>query len=213
MTTINLSAPIVVNRNGEDIETRTLELRPPVAREFVRYGNPFTWKSMDVDDARSRPVFNDRIVASFLADCCSVSPAAIESMTAPDYISARWDLLMSILGDDTSETAKDPGTITLASPIATHAGSVSTLKLATPKAKIVIQNGVPFDLRTDEYNNAYVVYNSPLCMKYLCDMTARDEVELADISASDWLKVCKSLFVVFNAVIGTAKDPLLVSAA
>jgi hypothetical protein len=207
MQTVTLEQSIVVKRDGVDTDVNTLTINTPTARHFVAYGSPFLWKSMDADDARARPVFNDKSVAKFLADLTGTSAEAIETMAAPDYLGARWSLLMEILDGGTDTDKDDTATIKLSKPITTHAGLLDTLKVSTPAAKLVIQTGVPFEWRNDENDNPFVVFNDRLCMKYLSAMTGRDELELEDLSAPDWIKARNKVLVAMNKFVGANKNP------
>lgn len=207
MATVTLQQRITVNRDGKETDVSEIAIRKPAAREFVRHGSPFIWKSMDIGDARARPVFNDKIVAKFLTACSDLDEAAIGTLTAPDYISARLALLLEIITGNTANENADERVVKLSAPVVTHAGSVAELKLSTPLAKTVIAFGLPFDWRQDENDNPYVVYDDRKCMKYLVELTGHDELSLEDISAPDWFAMRQKLFTVLSRVVGTSRDP------
>lgn len=207
MSTIYLERSITVNRDGIDTDVASLDIATPTARHFVKFGSPFMWKSMDVNDARARPVFNEKAVSKFLGECTGVGEDAIGTLSAPDYLNARWTLLMDILSSGKTDGEPRPDVLKLVNPLVTHAGSITELKIATPSAKTIIQTGVPFEWRQDENDNAYVVYNDRLCMKYLSAMTGRDELELEDIIAGDWIAARNKVFSAMNSFVGSTANP------
>lgn len=203
MSAITLTRPIVV----KEAETSTLELATPTARNFVAFGSPFVQKSNDVNDNRARPVFNDKVVGKFIAECTSAGETAIDTLTAPDYLTLRWALLDACLSGIAEQKNPDPAVITLSKPIVTHAGNLNELRVSSPAAKFLIKTGVPFEWRTDENDQAFVVYNDRLCMKFLTEMTGRDELELADITAPDWLIARQKIFLALSTFVGSTGNP------
>ena len=98
--------------------------------------------------------------------------------------------------------------VTLTTPIKTHDGEVTTLKLREPKARSFFEHGEPFKMRViseGDKDRVEFDYNHKILAKFLSDMTGIDDITLGSVTASDYFLLRNAAT---NLIIGIAgSDP------
>ena len=85
-------------------------------------------------------------------------------------------------------------TVTLSSPIKTHDGEITELKLKEPRAGTLVKYNDPFKVTPVKGEDGeierfeYVFFNKPM-MQFLTDMSGLDEIVLSTMSAADFIRV------------------------
>ncbi|MGY3618413.1 hypothetical protein [Bradyrhizobium sp. USDA 10063] len=87
-----------------------------------------------------------------------------------------------------------PETFKLSRPLKTHDGDVIELKLKEPRASALIKYNDPFTLKpikdeNGEPNGFEFIFHNKSMMQFLSDMTGVDDLLLADMSASDFMRL------------------------
>ncbi|MDI4236798.1 hypothetical protein OZ411_28705 [Bradyrhizobium sp. Arg237L] len=85
-------------------------------------------------------------------------------------------------------------TFSLSFPLKTHDGDVTELKLKAPRAGALVKYNDPFQLKPIKNENGEqegfeFVFNNKAMMQFLSDMTGIDDLLLADMSASDFMRL------------------------
>jgi hypothetical protein len=84
--------------------------------------------------------------------------------------------------------------VKLSTPIRTHDGMVSELKLKAPKVTSIVKHGDPFTIRSvkdsnGEHQQYEYVYDNKAVFKFASDMSGIDDILLSDLSVSDFISV------------------------
>ena len=102
-------------------------------------------------------------------------------------------------------------TFQLSSPLKTHAGIVTELKLKPPKARLIIKHGDPFRIQTDRNADGEIVgydfiYNNKVMAEFAADMTGVDTIILSDMPVSDFTGLRNAIKDLILSVVRD-KDP------
>lgn len=78
----------------------------------------------------------------------------------------------------------------LSSPLKTHDGEVTELKLKTPRAGLLTKHDDPFKLQPIKDGDGYeYVFNNRSMMQFASEMTGIDDLILEDMSVSDFWRL------------------------
>ncbi|SFO17769.1 hypothetical protein SAMN05216330_10296 [Bradyrhizobium sp. Ghvi] len=99
-------------------------------------------------------------------------------------------------------------TFKLTSPLKTHDGVVTELKLKSPKARLMIKHGDPFTIRPvknakGETESYEYIYNNSAMVQFAADMTGVDELILEDLSVTDFTRLRGAIT---NVILGLVPD-------
>jgi hypothetical protein len=93
-------------------------------------------------------------------------------------------------------------TFKLSSPLKTHDGEVTELKLKTPRAGLLTKYDDPFKIQPLKDGDGYeYVFNNKSMMQFASEMTGIDDLILEDMSVSDFWKLRSEIArVIVNTV-------------
>lgn len=102
-------------------------------------------------------------------------------------------------------------TFKLSSPLKTHAGVVTELKLKPPKARLIINHGDPFKIQSvrneaGEVEGHEYAFNNKAMAEFAADMTGVDTIVLSDLSVSDFMRLRRAITDLVLEVVGD-KNP------
>jgi len=105
-------------------------------------------------------------------------------------------------------------TLKLSSPLKTHDGEVTELKLKEPKARLAVKYADPFQIRPmkDRDDQLEYIFNNAAVSQYASEMSGLDELILAELSVGDFYLLRQKIA---NIILGLVPDrnPLEPSAA
>jgi hypothetical protein len=90
--------------------------------------------------------------------------------------------------------ADNTQTFKLSSPLKTHDGEITEIKLKEPRASSMVKYNDPFKVKpvkdaNGETEGFEFEFNNKPMMQFLSDMTGVDDILLSSLSASDFMRV------------------------
>jgi hypothetical protein len=104
----------------------------------------------------------------------------------------------------------DSVTVTLKTPINTHAGETTSIVLKEPKAKSFFEHGEPFKMRLitkDDVSRVEFDYNHKIVGLFLQDMSGIDTVLLGTVAANDYMSLCNAATNLIMGIAGSTPTP------
>lgn len=101
-TTITLGKAITSHQG----ELKSLTIREPSARQFVRHGEPF--KVNIRADGSPDIEINNKAMFAFISDLSGVDELALEDLSAADFNRARQAVISMVLGTVGAENPSSP---------------------------------------------------------------------------------------------------------
>jgi hypothetical protein len=101
-------------------------------------------------------------------------------------------------------------TVTLKTPINTHAGETTSIVLNEPKAKSFFENGEPFKMRViaeGDTDRVEFDYNHKILGLFLQDMSGIDTVLLGTVAASDYFLLRNAATNLIIGIAGSSPSP------
>jgi hypothetical protein len=184
--TFYLAAPIEV---GEGKTIAQLDLKVPKFGTFVRYGMPFmsVLERDSNDDNWEYSCVNVKPILSFIAESAGVDRDVVQKI-AGHNVMPLFNTMVGLLAE--KERPKGDGFV-LTSPIRTHNGEVSSLKLKSPTVETFETAGIPYvRVRKVDDNSRDVAefrFDPRIMIAFVSAMTGIDSISLEEIDGRDVL--------------------------